>query len=138
MRTSGLRHTFLLSFAVVLLSCLGGPPSVPTSGTLGPIGVTNGARARTAFAVVFAGPRGTVSDLEQPAVTVLFNHAAHDPNGADTDSLPAARVLTEEGQPVAGGWRWVGTHGLLFAPDLPLPGSTRFAVTIGAGRGRST
>jgi uncharacterized protein YfaS (alpha-2-macroglobulin family) len=130
---SGLRRSVVLCSAVVLLSCLGGPPSVPPSGTLGPIGSASGAKTRSGFAVVFAGPRGTVADLEQPAVTVLFNRAAHDPNGAETDGLPAAHVLSEEGQPVAGTWRWVGTHGLLFTPDLALAGSTRFVVTVDAG-----
>ncbi len=132
MRTTGLRHTVLLAIAVALLSCFGGPPSVPTSATLGPVGAGN-ARARTGFAVVFAGPRGTVIDLDQPAVTVLFNHAVHDPNRPDTDGLPATHVSTEEGTPVAGTWRWVGTHGLLFTPDVALAGSTRFTVTVGAG-----
>src|SRR4029077_11843594 len=126
------RSTCLLSLAVVLLSCLGGPPSVPTSGTLEPITNGGAAPARAGFAVVFAGPRGTVTDLQQPAVTVLFNRSAHDPNAAEADGLPAAPVATEAGRSVAGTWRWVGTHGLLFAPDLPLPGSTRFVVTVDA------
>jgi hypothetical protein len=117
----------------VLVSCFGGPPGVPVSGTLGPAPGGGGARGKAGLSVVFAGPRGTVTDLDQPAVTVLFNHAAHDPDAEDTDGLPALSVASEDGRPVAGAWQWIGTHGLLFTPDRPLPGSTPFVVTVAAG-----
>jgi uncharacterized protein YfaS (alpha-2-macroglobulin family) len=133
MRTSRLFAVAPLGLAVALLSCFGGPPNAPVSGTLGPAAEGRGGHAKTTFAVVFAGPRGTVVDLEQPAITVLFNHAAHDPDAESTAGLPAATVTTEDGRAVAGAWQWVGTHGLLFAPDRPLAGSTRFDVTVAAG-----
>ena len=133
MRISRFPSAVLLGLTVVLLSCFGGPPNAPVAGTLGPAGEGQGTRAKGAFAVVFAGPRGTVTDLQQPAVTVLFNHAAHDPDGADSEGLPGATVATEEGRPVPGAWQWVGTHGLLFTPDQALAGSTRFVVTVAAG-----
>lgn len=118
---------------IVVASCFGGPPNAPVSGTLGPGPHGAAPRASAGFAVAFAGPRGVVTDLTQPAVTVLFNHAAHDPDAADTEALPAVSVATEQGQAVAGAWQWVGSHGLIFTPDHTLPGSTRFVVTIAAG-----
>ncbi len=118
---------------IVVASCFGGPPNAPVSGTLGPGPHGAAPRASAGFAVAFAGPRGVVTDLTQPAVTVLFDHAAHDPDAADTEALPAVSVATEQGQAVAGAWQWVGSHGLIFTPDHTLPGSTRFVVTIAAG-----
>ncbi|HEX4445214.1 MAG TPA: Ig-like domain-containing protein, partial [Polyangiaceae bacterium] len=133
----GLRPALALAFPLlvsvtVLVSCFG-PPSVPVSGTLEPSAGGGPAKGKAGLSVVFAGPRGTVTDLEQPAVTVLFNHAAHDPDAADTDGLPGLSVNSEDGRPVAGAWQWIGTHGLLFTPDRPLPGSTPFVVTVAAG-----
>jgi len=115
---------------VVLASCFGGPPAAPVAATLGPAGSGSGPRAQAPFAVVFAGPRGTVRDLTQPAITVLFSRAAHDPETAETSGLPAIRVTTSDGEPVAGAWRWVGSHGLVFAPDRGLAGSTAFVVVV--------
>jgi alpha-2-macroglobulin len=118
---------------VVLASCLGGPPAAPVSATLGP--GTSGAapRVQAPFAVVFAGPRGTVRDLREPAITVLFNRAAHDAETAETAGAPAIRVLSGDGAAIGGAWRWVGSHGLVFAPDRRLPGSTAFSVVVPAG-----
>jgi len=115
---------------VVLASCFGRPPAAPVAATLGPAGNGSGPRAQAPFAVVFAGPRGTVRDLTQPAITVLFSRAAHDPETAETSGLPAIRVTTGDGQSVAGAWRWVGSHGLVFAPDRGLAGSTAFVVIV--------
>ena len=86
-----------------------------------------------AFAVVFAGPRGETSDRTEPAITVLFNRAMRDPDNADTSGLPGMRIEASGGAGVPGTWRWVGTHGLLFTPESPLPGSTRFHVTVPSG-----
>src|SRR6185437_12504735 len=132
MRTSRLRHGFLLGTTLVLFSCFAGPPSAPVAGTLAPSSAAGGGRAKAPFAVVFAGPRGTVYDLTQPAITVLFNRAAHDVNSADDAGLPRLTVGTDDGRTIAGSWRWVGTHGLLFSPERALPGSSRFVVTVGA------
>jgi uncharacterized protein YfaS (alpha-2-macroglobulin family) len=133
MRMSRFPSSLLLGLTVALVSCFGGPPSAPVAGTLGPGAGGQGPRAKASFAVVFAGPRGTVTDLQQPAVTVLFNRAAHEPDAPEGEGLPAATVATADGTPVRGAWRWVGTHGLLFTPDAPLQGSTGFVVTVAAG-----
>ncbi|WP_394824566.1 MG2 domain-containing protein [Pendulispora albinea] len=119
---------------MALAACLhGGPTSVTPNATLGPNEGGAGARAKAAFAVVFAGPRGTVSDRKQPAVTVLFNRTMREPDAPETSNVPAVRIATEEGAAVPGSWRWIGTHGLLFAPDAALPGATRFVVVVPAG-----
>src|SRR5580704_6359424 len=118
---------------VVLASCFGGPPAATVSATLGPTASGTGPRAQAPFAVVFAGPRGTVRDLRQPAITILFNRGVHDPETAETAGVPAIRVLTGGSQPVSGRWRWVGSHGLVFAPDRGLAGSTAFSVIVPAG-----
>jgi uncharacterized protein YfaS (alpha-2-macroglobulin family) len=132
MRMSRFSPAALLGLTVVLVACFG-PPNAPVAGTLGPSANGRGPRAKAAFAVVFAGPRGTVTDLQQPAVTVLFNRAAHEPDAPEGEGLPAASVSTAEGTPVRGAWQWVGTHGLLFTPEAPLAGSTGFVVTVAAG-----
>jgi len=117
---------------IVLASCFGGPPAAPVSATLGPAGSGSGPRVQAPFNVVFAGPRGTVRDLAQPAITVLFNRAAHDAETADTTGVPAIRVLAGEDRPIRGAWRWVGSHGLVFTPDGALAGSTAFSVVVPA------
>lgn len=53
---------------------------------------------------------------------------------APADSgLPAVRIQTAEGRNVPGAFRFVGTRGLIFRPTSPLPGSTRFDVTVAKG-----
>jgi len=125
----------LLAVVVATSSAVacGGPPSAPVATTLTPGAKETGAGARGAFAVVFAGPRGEVSDLAEPAVTMLMNRAMRDPESADTEHLPPLRLEASGGVVVPGTWRWVGTHGLLFEPDKALPGATRFHVTMAAG-----
>jgi uncharacterized protein YfaS (alpha-2-macroglobulin family) len=118
--------------ALVAASCLGPPPAAIT-GTLGPPALGGAPRSQAPFAVVYAGPRGTVEDLSQPAITVLFSRGAHDPEGPENASLPAIRVTTADGRPVGGAWRWIGSHGLVFTPDRVLPGSTAFSVVVPAG-----
>jgi hypothetical protein len=51
---------------------------------------------------------------------------------ADTAALPPVSIRAEDGRAIDGTWRYVGTHGLLFTPAAPFPGSTRFQVTVGA------
>jgi len=121
-----------LAATLVLLAC-GGPPTAPVASTLSPGKGDSAARVRGAFAVVFAGPRGEVSDTAEPAITVLFNRAMRDPDAQDTAGLPPLRLEASGAAAVAGSWRWVGTHGLLFTPERALPGSTRFQVTVPAG-----
>jgi len=134
LRANRLRAGLALGGALVLASCLhGGPAHVAPTGALAPSDGGDGPRARGAFAVVFAGPRGTVHDRRQPAVTVLFNRAMRALEQPEDANVPAARLTTDDGRAVAGAWRWIGTHGLLFTPSSPLPGATRFAVVVPAG-----
>jgi len=44
--------------------------------------------------------------------------------------LPAIRVQTLLGAPIAGSWRWVGTHGALFTPERALPGATELVAIV--------
>ena len=118
---------------LALAPACGGPPSAPVATTLTPGKADSAHGSRGAFGVAFAGPRGEVSDLAEPAITVLFNRAMRDPDSADTAGLPPIRLEGAGAPAVPGTWRWVGTHGLLFTPDHPLPGSTRFHVTVPAG-----
>jgi hypothetical protein len=124
-----------LSFLLVglLASCLRGPPDATPASRLAPGDGSFAARQTAAFAVAFAGPRGTGVDPREPAVTVLFNRPMRALDAPEDAGLPPLRVETKEGRPVAGSLRWLGTHGLLFLPDAPLPGATAFAVTVPAG-----
>jgi uncharacterized protein YfaS (alpha-2-macroglobulin family) len=70
--------------------------------------------------------------MEDGAVTVLFNRSMRTFEAADDAGLPPVAIQTEGGQAIAGTWRFVGTHGLLFTPQARLPGSTRFKVTVSA------
>ncbi len=119
--------------ALVLESCFRASPDVAPSQTIAPTASVAGAPADGAFAVAFAGPRGVVSDRTDPAITVLFNRAMRTLDTPDDAGLPALRIETRQGQPVAGSLRWLGTHGMLFLPESPLPGATAFAVTMPAG-----
>jgi hypothetical protein len=124
---------YALLSTIVLASCLRGPPDVPPSARLAP-GLSGGSgRAKAPLAVVFAGPRGLVTDRDEPAITVLFNRAMRGIDDADDAGLPAVRVETAAGVAVPGAARWLGTHGLLFLPEGRLPGATGFAVTVPAG-----
>ncbi len=118
---------------LVLASCLHAP-SVPPTATLGPLGPDNGGvRTRGPFAVVYAAPRGHVTSREQPGVTVLFSRGVRSVEMEDDAHIPALTITTKAGAPVAGGWRWTGTRGLLFTPQGELPGGTDFVVTVPAG-----
>jgi len=131
MRRSG----FVLA-TVLIASCLGrpGPPVVAPTRTLSIDRALSGPRTRAEFAVVFAAPRGVVEDLAEPGVTVLFNREMRSlDEDDDTAHVPPLAVRTQQGAPVAGQWRWVGTHGLLFVPRGDLAGGTRFEVTVPRG-----
>jgi uncharacterized protein YfaS (alpha-2-macroglobulin family) len=121
------------SSALALASCLRHSPDVKPSATLSPATATAGQEADGTFAIAFAGPKGLVQDRAEPAVTVLFNRAMRTLETPDDAGLPALRVETREGARVPGSLRWLGTHGLLFLPDEPLPGATSFVVTVPAG-----
>jgi alpha-2-macroglobulin len=119
--------------ALVLVSCFQGPPRVVPSDTLGPGSGIASPRAKARFAIAFAGPRGVVSEREDPAITALFNRPMRTLDTPDGAGLPPLRIETTDGQPVAGSPRWLGTHGVLFLPDAPLPGATGFIATIASG-----
>jgi uncharacterized protein YfaS (alpha-2-macroglobulin family) len=121
------------SSALALVSCLRHSPDVKPSATLSPATASGGQEPDGAFAIAFAGPKGLVQDRAEPAITVLFNRAMRTLETPDDAGLPALRVETREGARVPGSLRWLGTHGLLFLPDEPLPGATSFAVTVPAG-----
>lgn len=113
---------------LVLAACFRGPTS-PTV-TLAPAGA-DGATARTRgpFAVVYAAPKGHVTDRKS-GVTVLFSRGVRSVEMADDERVPAITIKTKSGSPVKGAWRWTGTRGLLFRPESELPGGSDFVVTV--------
>ncbi len=126
------RRRYLLAFAGLLASCLH-PPAVSPTQTLSVDTSVSGPRTRGSFAVVFAAPRGTVANRAEPGVTVLFNRAMRLIDDDEQARIPAITVRTDTGADVAGSWRWIGTHGLLFVPATDLRGATRFRVTVPRG-----
>lgn len=119
------------ALGTVVASCLG-PPAVAPTQSLAVGTLASAPRVAAPFAVVFSGPHGVVANLSEPGVTLLFNRAMRTLDEEDR-APPAVAVGTEAGTAVAGAWRWVGTHGLLFMPDADLPGATRFHVTVPRG-----
>ena len=126
-----MKRPLQFALAAFLASCLG-PPAVAPTQTLSIDHSVSGPRTRGAYAVVFAGPRGTVENRAEPGVTVLFNRAMRTLDD-ESPRIPALSVRTEEGAEVHGKWRWIGTHGVFFAPDKELPGATHFKVTVPRG-----
>ena len=127
-----MRRPIPLVLAAVLASRLG-PPAVAPTQTLAPAAPGSGPRSRGQYAVVFAGPRGVVENRAEPGVTVLFNRTMRSLDDDEEARVPALTVRTEAGADIPGKWRWIGTHGLPFAPDGDLPGATRFRVTVPRG-----
>ncbi|HEY1955984.1 MAG TPA: MG2 domain-containing protein [Polyangiaceae bacterium] len=127
-----MKRSLHFALAAFLASCLG-PPAVTPNQTLSIDHALGGPRTRGAYAVVFAGPRGTVTNRSEPGITVLFNRAMRTLEQDENARIPAIVVRTDEGVDIAGKWRWIGTHGVFFAPDKPLPGSTHVKVTVPRG-----
>ena len=124
--------TVILTCAIA--SCVRSrPPEVKPGASLGPGSGGSGPRREGPFAVVYAGPRDTAAPMENGAVTVLFNRAMRSFDSEDRVGLPPVTLRAEDGRAIPGLWRFVGTHGLLFTPNAPFPGSTRFNVTVAAG-----
>lgn len=120
--------------ALAIVSCLRTrPPDVKPGSSLGVGARGSASRSQGPFAVVYAGPREKAAPMEDGAVTVLFNRSMRTFEAADDVGLPPVAIQTEGGQAIAGTWRFVGTHGLLFTPQARFPGSTRFKVTVSAG-----
>jgi alpha-2-macroglobulin len=113
---------------LVLAACFRGPTH-PTV-TLAPAGPdAPAARTRGPFAVVYAAPKGRVTD-RKAGVTVLFSRGVRSVEMADDERVPSVAIKTKSGEPVKGAWRWTGTRGLLFSPDGELPGGNDFVVTV--------
>jgi len=130
------RVRWAVPVAAGLVSCLHTlAPKVPPSQTL-TLRLSEsvaGPHGRAPLAVVAAGPRGVVNIGSDPGITVVFNRSMRPVQSSPTAQLPAIAVTTQEGKPIEGQWRWVGTHGLLFQPARSLPGATRFYVTVPHG-----
>lgn len=128
------RARWAVPVAAGLVSCLHTlAPKLPPSQTLRLSESASAPYGRAPLAVVAAGPRGVVSIGNDPGITVVFNRSMRPVQSSPTAALPAIAVTTQEGKPVEGHWRWVGTHGLLFQPARSLPGATRFYVTVPHG-----
>lgn len=134
MRIRAIRGTGFV--ALILASCIhgGGPPSVTPAAKLTPRPDEDAPRSTADFAVVFAGPRGQISQGNEAIPTVVFNRAMRTLDGPDAPAPGLATLKTKDGRVVAGMFRFVGTRGLVFEPDkAALPAATEFEVTIAAG-----
>lgn len=111
-----------------LVSCFHGPAPKATLAPRGPDATSP--RTQGPFAVVHAAPKGHVADRKQPGVTIMFSRGVRSVDMADDERVPAMSIKTKSGQDVKGYWRWVGTRGLLFSPEVDLPGGNDFVVTV--------
>ncbi|HEX2733211.1 MAG TPA: Ig-like domain-containing protein [Polyangiaceae bacterium] len=130
------RLGLLLAFG--LASCLrASAPEVPAhlNATLALSERPTGPHGHEPFGIVAAGPRGEIGNNRSPGITFVFNRSMRSLNEAEEKrtKVPLATLATEQGQVIAGEFRWVGTHGLLFEPEARLPGATRFVATVAAG-----
>ena len=128
------RAAVLVSVLVVLAACLPGlrAPDVPPAHSLELAGAPPAVPPSTAFAVVFAAPRGEVQDPSE--VSLLFNRPMRPLETAGEESAPPARIVVRgTDQAPRGAWRWMGTSALVFAPDPRLPYATEYVVTVPAG-----
>lgn len=111
-------------------ACLQGAtaPQVPPRGTLAPgEQVGSSPRSEGPFAVVFGAPKGQTDDPSE--ITLVFNRPMR-PLDLAGQEAPAPVVMKPE---VKGRWQWVGTSGLVFAPEGHLPRATTFTVEVPAG-----
>lgn len=113
-----------------LASCFHGPAPSAVLAPRGPDAPPQ--RTQGPFAVVHAAPKGHVADRKQPGVTIMFSRGVRSVEMADDQNVPAMSIKTKTGQDVKGFWRWVGTRGLLFSPEVDLPGGNDFTVTVPA------
>ncbi len=123
-----------IALAIGLVSCLHTvAPQVPPSGRLSLSEAASGPHGRAPFAVAAAGPRGVIDTDHDPGITFVFNRAMREVGSGALSGLPAATISTEDGRPVKGHFRWVGTHGMLFQPQGSLSGGTRYIVKVPRG-----
>ncbi|MGD0525878.1 MAG: Ig-like domain-containing protein [Polyangiaceae bacterium] len=124
----------LLAALVLLVACLPGQhaPNVPPGHTLELGGTPPPPPFSGAFGVVFAAPQGETRDPSE--VTVVFNRPMRALEAVGTESAPPA-TLVVRGTTTSprGGWRWLGTSALVFAPESRLPDATEYVVTVPAG-----
>jgi alpha-2-macroglobulin len=132
--TQRLRTFGAVGLATALAACFHlSPPSVTPSGTLGPSDGRSGPRTTGELGIAFAGPHGVIADRSEAAVTILFTRPMRALEDDEHTNLPALEVRTRDGRSISGSLRWVGTRGLLFQPDSPLPGGTEFVATVPSG-----
>lgn len=119
---------------VTIAACLPGAgaraPNVAPQRTLG-LGATEHEGApSSAFAVVFAGPKGETVDPSE--VTIVWNRPMRALELASDaeETAPPASIATKGGVVPAGTWRWLGTSALVFTPKEALPRATDFVVTV--------
>jgi alpha-2-macroglobulin len=123
-----------ITLAVGLVSCFHTvAPQVPPSARLSLSEAASGPHGRAPFAVAAAGPRGVIDTEHDPGITFVFNRAMREFGTGVLSGLPAATISTEDGRPVKGHFRWVGTHGMLFQPQGSLSGATRYIVKVPRG-----
>ncbi len=128
------RVRWALPVAAGLVSCLHTVvPHVPPSATLRLSETATGVRGRAPLAVVAAGPRGVIGTANDPGITLVFNRSMRPAENPLSPPLPGLSVATQDGKPIEGHFRWVGTHGLLFQPAHSLPGSTGLLVSVPRG-----
>ena len=131
---SSLAAALVVSTLALLVSCLPGlrAPDVPPAHSLELSGPPPAVPPSSAFAVVFAAPRGEVRDPSE--VSLLFNRPMRPLELAGEESSPPARIVVRgTDQAPRGVWRWMGTSALVFAPEARLPYATEFVVTVPAG-----
>ncbi len=133
--TRRIPHVSLL-VALAVSSCLGSSvPRVPGHTgrlELEPAGAS--AAGLGPLAVVAAGPHGDLSAETEPGVTLVFNRPLREMDQAEPAAAPKELQLrSSTGTAVPGRFRWVGTHGVLFEPEQPLPLATRFHVVAQKG-----
>jgi hypothetical protein len=91
-------------------------------------GIPKTREAKTdAFGVAYAAPRGEVGAAGE--ITIVMNRPMRSLDLAGDEAPPFATLSPE----VRGRWQWVGTSGLLFAPEGKLPKATQIRVQIPAG-----
>ena len=132
------RHTSVAALSVSLMAllaaCLPGlrAPSVTPSRSLELAAAPPPVAPSAVFAVVFAAPRGEVSDPSE--VSVLFNRPMRPLELVGEESASPARLVVRGTDAAPKGvWRWMGTSALVFAPETRLPFATEFALTVPAG-----
>lgn len=133
----GLFALFLLLFSTIVAACssrthshdVGARPlELPHEPATQPAPAAQG----SAFAVVFAAPKGDAVDPVE--VTILFNRPMRPLEIAGEETSPPATLRAQGTEKTpAGSWRWMGTSALIFAPKSHLPNATEYTIAVPAG-----